>query len=69
LPLPPVKWISQAFTLFQAYALTRPLSSIAETPVIHLRLARQCHAFKYIIHQSDDFVKDFFEFSLTNSSP
>ena len=48
LPLPPVKWISQVFTFFQAYALTQPLSPMAETPVIHLRLARQCHAFIYI---------------------
>jgi len=48
LPLPPFKRISQAFTFFQAYALAQPLSPMAETPVIHLRLARQCHTFDYI---------------------
>ena len=62
LPLPPVKWISQAYTFFQAYASTQPLSPMAETPVMHLRLARQRHTFEYIIHQLDDFVKDFLNF-------
>ena len=48
-PLPSIKWISRAFFFFQIYALTQPLSPMAETPVIHLRLCRHVSCLFWIV--------------------